>query len=336
MLQRGPHPLPAFLAMLQRDCAADPSRLARVLGGVRRYQQHPAQRSLADRPAVAAAGTARLRDYGGTGPTVVVVPSLINPWHVLDLDADNSLLRWMAAQGLHVLLVDWGTPGDAETRLSLGGYVEQRLLPLLRGLSGSTAIVGYCLGGLLALAAAARLPAQRLVLLACPWNFDGYGSEARATMAQIWELVGPAAQASGLVPIEALQPAFWALDPGGAAAKFERFASLDPASAEARAFVLLEDWANGGPPVAAAAAADMMVSLFRDSVTTKGDWLARLEDAPGCALSIASARDRLVPPPAVARLARHLEVDAGHVGMIVGSRARALLWEPLAAFLRAT
>ena len=70
-------------------------------------------------PVVAAAGRAGLRDYGGSGPPVVFVPSLINPPHVLDLAEANSLLRWLAAQGVRPLLVDWGTPAPAERDLTL-------------------------------------------------------------------------------------------------------------------------------------------------------------------------------------------------------------------------
>src|SRR5580693_8945388 len=45
---------------------------------------------------------------------VLVVPSLINRWEVLDLTAEKSLLRAMAAAGLRPYLVDWGTPNDEE------------------------------------------------------------------------------------------------------------------------------------------------------------------------------------------------------------------------------
>ena len=47
---------------------------------------------------------------------VLVVPSLINRWEVLDLTAEKSLLRAMAAAGLRPYLVDWGTPNDEERR----------------------------------------------------------------------------------------------------------------------------------------------------------------------------------------------------------------------------
>ena len=78
--------------------------------GLRAYQA--AERAVPPPPApsIAAAGRARLLDYGGSGRPVVVVPSLINPPHILDLAQENSLVRWLAGQGVRPLLVDWGTP----------------------------------------------------------------------------------------------------------------------------------------------------------------------------------------------------------------------------------
>ena len=50
---------------------------------------------------------------------MLVVPSLINRWEVLDLTAEKSLLRAMAADGLRPYLVDWGTPDAEERRFDL-------------------------------------------------------------------------------------------------------------------------------------------------------------------------------------------------------------------------
>ena len=50
-------------------------------------------------------------------------------------------------------------------------------------------------------------------------------------------------------------------------------------------------------------------------------------------LEFVSLRDRIVPAPTSARLPNQRLLGLGHVGMIVGSRAREQLWEPLAAML---
>ena len=47
-------------------------------------------------------------------PAVLVVPSLINRYYVLDLLSERSFLRHLASRGLRPLVVDWGSPGADE------------------------------------------------------------------------------------------------------------------------------------------------------------------------------------------------------------------------------
>src|SRR3546814_6860749 len=86
---------------------------------------------------------------------VLVVPSLINRAYVLDLTAERSLLRWLAAHGLRPLLLDWGRPGAEERDFTLTDYIAGRLERALDALRAEEAappvLLGYCMGGLLAL-----------------------------------------------------------------------------------------------------------------------------------------------------------------------------------------
>jgi polyhydroxyalkanoate synthase len=53
------------------------------------------------------------------------------------------------------------------------------------------------------------------------------------------------------------------------------------------------------------------------------------------AAEFVSLTDRITPAATAAGLAVRHELAAGHVGMVVGSKARAMLWEPLTEWLRA-
>ncbi|MFN7634110.1 MAG: alpha/beta fold hydrolase, partial [Acetobacteraceae bacterium] len=137
-------------------------------------------------PTAWAEGGTRILDYGGEGPAVLFVPSLVNRAEVLDLMPDASLLRWLAGNGAHPLLLDWGWPGEAERSFTLTDYVAGRLERALAALPGPVVLVGYCMGGLLALAAALRHPGRirALGLLATPWDFHaGEGARPRARAA---------------------------------------------------------------------------------------------------------------------------------------------------------
>jgi polyhydroxyalkanoate synthase len=336
--QHGPRPLPLFLQHVREQTAASPQREARALEGLRRYQAADRGFQRDTMPEVARMQRACLRDYGGVGPPLVVVPSLINPPFVLDLAAHNSLLRWLATQGVRPLLVDWGTPDGSESTRGIAGHVEELLVPLIDTLGETVLMAGYCLGGTMALGAAAIRPPRALALIATPWHFSGFSDAARDEITGLWDAAEPMCRELGLVPMEVLQSGFWRLDPARTVAKYEAFADMPEGSAEAAAFVALEDWANGGAPLTYAAGAEMF-GLFADNTTGRGAWqvggLAVDPHALPCPVAdFVSMSDRIVPAASATGVADQRTLSAGHVGMIVGRNAQAQLWEPLATFLR--
>jgi polyhydroxyalkanoate synthase len=324
-----------FLELLRSETAAEPARMRTALAGLKKYQQAERPPVPAPMPALAVIGGATLRDYGGDGPSVIFVPSLINPPNVLDM-GDRSLLRWLSNRGRRVLLLDWGWPGPERRGLSVAGHVEQILLPLIAQVGGPVDLVGYCLGGTMALAAAQSAPVRSVATLAAPWHFNGFPDDARTKLAKLWGDARPAVDALGVLPMEVLQCAFWNLDPARTVAKFEAFAGL--AGAEAETFVMLEDWANDGPPVAEAAAREMFEGLFGADLPGSGRWRvggkAIDPSALDCpSLHIVSTSDRIVPLASAIRSGTRIELASGHVGMVIGARAREALWAPLDHFL---
>ncbi len=288
---------------------------------------------------IARAGRAVLRDYGGHGRPVVFVPSLINPPLVLDLARGNSLLRWLSRQGVRPLLVDWGSPTPDEAALDVNGHVEQLLLPLLRQLRRPPVLAGYCLGGTMAIAAATAIETAGLVTIAAPWHFAGYGS-ALEGFAALWDQAYPTCERLGLVPMEVLQAGFWQLDPRRTILKYERFGRLHPRNPEARAFVALEDWANAGAPLSFGTGRQLFDDFLSADLPGCGRWqvagtVVRPETLDLPMLSLVSTTDRIVPAASAARLGEVREMTLGHVGMIVGGRARKAVWEPLADWLTA-
>ncbi|MGH7031068.1 MAG: alpha/beta fold hydrolase, partial [Stellaceae bacterium] len=153
-------------------------RAQAYLAGLETYRRHPYRRSEPARPVLWHEGTTRLLDWGssGTGPAVLVVPSLINRYYVLDLLPERSFLRHLAGSGLRPLVIDWGAPGAAERGLDLTGYSERldrAFAAAAQSAGASIALLGYCMGGLFAVAAALRRRRQLacLALLATPWDF---------------------------------------------------------------------------------------------------------------------------------------------------------------------
>ena len=100
-----------------------------------------------------------MRDYGGTGPPAILIPSLINPPRILDLEAEVSLTSSISRMGRRTLLLDWGAASDRA--YDVVGHIEHLLLPLLRSIGEPAALIGYCLGGTMAIAAANLASCER-------------------------------------------------------------------------------------------------------------------------------------------------------------------------------
>jgi polyhydroxyalkanoate synthase len=330
--QHSPRPLPLFLELVRQQAARDPALAKKALAGLERYAGAPRIARAPQPPAVASIGGASLRDHGGVGPPLVLVPSLINPPHILDLDRDTSLAGALTSSR-RVLLLDWGAASERAS-LSVGGHVESILVPLTEQLGEPPALLGYCLGGTMAIAAAGLTPIDRLATLAAPWHFAAYPDGNRAALAKIWNGARGPSTSLGALPMEVLQAAFWALDPARTVAKFAGFAALDPASDEARRFVMLEDWANEGEPLPLPAARELFDDMFGADLPGRGKWrvgdMAATDTQSIARLHLVAGQDHIVPA-GTAPAGDTVTLDSGHVGMVVG-RARHLLHEKLNTF----
>lgn len=327
--ERSPRPLPLFLELVRQVTTRDPALAAEALRGLRIYQRARREAAPRERRVAERFRGACLRDCGGEGSPIVLVPSLINPPHVLDLDAETSLADALAPEG-RVLLLDWGAAAD-RSGLDVAGHVRALLVPLLRRLGEKPALVGYCLGGTMALAAAGPVPVRGVATLASPWHFSGYPSASREALLQLWAQARWAAQPLGMLPIEVLQSAFWSLDPHRLVAKYARLATLAPGCPEFDRFLSLEDWANGGEPLPLPAARELIEDLFGKDRTGLGAWPGG--GLPGCPLLHAVAHADVIAPAETAAEGERIRCPSGHVGMVVGRGARQHLHGPLRQWL---
>ena len=312
----------------------DPETARAALDGLAKYARMPRDGPREPKPIAAQVGPAVLRDHGGSGPPVVLVPSLINPPDVLDLDEDVSLASAVSRMGRRSLLLDWGAARD-RADLDIGAHVQKLLVPLLGQLGEPPALVGYCLGGTMAIATANLASVDRVATVAAPWRFSDYPEDSRRSLAELWRHAGQAAASLKALPMEVLQAAFWSLDPSRTVSKFASFSGLEEASAEARRFVVLEDWANEGEALPLPAARELIEDFFGADLPGKGEWQIgdeRMTDAlPVPLLNCTASKDRITPSVS-APAGRREDIAAGHVGMVVGS-ARQHLHDALRTFL---
>lgn len=319
---------------------------AALIHGIACYRRHPWSRDVVEPEPVWQEGETRLLDYSvgaSDAPPLLLVPSLVNRASILDLSASRSMARALAAAGLRVFLLDWGWPDEAACRLDLDGLVTGRMARAMDAMGSPVTLVGYCMGGLLTLAAAQLRPelVAGLALLATPWDFHAGREDGELAMIRLVETLEPAMRLSGTLPIDMLQMLFNLGDPHGVGDKYRAFGATVQDSDRARQFVAIEDWLNDGVPLAAPVARQCLGEWYGANVTMRGQWRVAGQAIAPQTLGMPSflaipGRDRIVPAESALPLATLMpgatviRPSAGHVGMVAGATAEAQLWRPLA------
>jgi polyhydroxyalkanoate synthase subunit PhaC len=117
---------------------------------------------------------------------LLIVPPFINKYYILDLQPENSFVRYCVERGFTTYIVSWRNIPPELGRLSWDDYVEKGVLAPIRAartISGSSTVntLGFCVGGTLLACALAVLagqgeqPAASLTLLASMLDFSDTG-----------------------------------------------------------------------------------------------------------------------------------------------------------------
>ncbi|HVV86181.1 MAG TPA: alpha/beta fold hydrolase [Kofleriaceae bacterium] len=306
------------------------------------------------RDVVAREGTARLYRFVGDGPRrralpILLVPSLINRWYVLDLRPGASLVAALVGAGHDVFCLDWGVPED-EDRHRDWDDVLHRLRRMARRtlrLAGAErlGLLGYCMGGTLTAIHAALHPGElaALVNLAGPIDF-AKGGMLRRMVDRAWFDADAIADAGNVSP-EQMQAGFTALRPTLELGKWASMPELAGDRAAQVAFRALDAWSSDNVPFPAAAYRTYIGQLYQDNRLVAGTHraLGRAVDlgAIRCpTMAIVADRDTICPPDAATALCERvgtrdttvLRVPGGHVGAVVGGRAARELYPALAAW----
>ena len=83
---------------------------------------------------------------------LLIFPPWINKFYILDLRPENSMIRWLTAQGITVFVTSWVNPDPSLATKSLEDYMAEGFYEAVRQVMRQCKVeqvntVGYCIGG---------------------------------------------------------------------------------------------------------------------------------------------------------------------------------------------
>jgi polyhydroxyalkanoate synthase len=96
---------------------------------------------------------------------LLIFPPWINKFYILDLRPENSMIRWLAAQGFTVFVTSWVNPDARLADKTFADYLTQGVYAAVEAVGRQTGAarvnaVGYCIGGTLLSCALAHMAAR--------------------------------------------------------------------------------------------------------------------------------------------------------------------------------
>jgi polyhydroxyalkanoate synthase len=299
---------------------------------------------------------ARLIHYpsakAGAGKPILIVASLINRYYVMDLLPELSVIALLARRGFDVYVLDWKSPGPDGPDLGFTDYVDGVIphaaqLVAARHAGSLPAVIGYCMGGTLAVMFAARHAARlrSLCLLGTPVEFRLSGELYNLTDRRRFD-ADLLMDVLGNMPPLMMQSGFKLLNPFDAVNKMISLLRDAGDADRVRHFVALESWLDDNVAFPGGVYREYIRALYQDDLLCKRTMriagkpvdLAKLT-AP--LLNVVALRDHICAPPASRALMplvastdkEVLEFDTGHIGLTTSRRSLAELWPRIADWM---
>jgi polyhydroxyalkanoate synthase len=285
---------------------------------------------------------------------LVIVSSLINRYYVLDLLPEISVIRLFTARGFDVYVLDWKAPGELGPTLRFADYVDGAIRAAAgeaadRSGAPNVAVLGYCMGGTLAVMHAARHAAQvrALALLGTPVDFHASGLLASWTRRDLFD-ADLLIDAVGNMPPALMQSGFKLMNPADALFKLMHLALDGDDETRVRHMVALESWLEDNIAFPGGVYREYIKRLYQDNALVSGELeiagtRVDLTQLVSPLLNVIALRDHICAPPASRALMPKvgssdkalLEFETGHIGISTSRRAHQQLWPKICDWFEA-
>lgn len=284
---------------------------------------------------------------------VLIVPSLILRYYVMDLMRGHSLIEYLVDQGIDTYLVDWGVPGDEHGHLTFDDYVDTFLRRCVRKVSRLTgrprvALLGQCLGGTIASVYAALHPEQidRLVGLTTPIDFEGAGLLALWTHKDHFQVDKVLQGFRNVVPADFIHACFQYLDVKATVERYKRLYNNVLDENFMVSYAALDHWLNDKIPFPARVYRTLIQDLYQENRLVRGELVVSgrqvdLANITCPVLNIAAEFDHVFPEKSTRALdqqvsgpAEFVRIGTGHVTCVTLFPQRMETFQAIGGFLK--
>ena len=291
-------------------------------------------------------GKAQLRHYRRDRPPrlqppVIAFIGLVSRAYILDLWSGNSFVQRVIDAGFETFVLDWGEPDEQDATNTLDTYVEVYLPRAIEAIIEATKcpqvnVIGYCMGGdlaLMALAAQPDLPIRNLVLMATPVDFRHMGpliealGEGRIDLESLID-------ETGNIPAAVIDGFFKMRKPTAELVQYANLWQNLWSDDYMQGYQAMGRWIREQIPIPGAAARQLVGdwlgdNAFYENTLRLGGRSISLLDIHVPTLAVIATRDEIVPEPAAAPIADLLansavdvlRLDVGHTSLTTGRTA---------------
>lgn len=274
---------------------------------------------------------------GVEGTPLLIIPSLINRWYILDVTEETSFIKEFA-QKRPTYLIDWGYPGAEVAHMPFSHYYHRSIKRAVRQIIKTTGaekvdMMGYCIGGTMAYAFSCLEPdlVDHLILLTAPLDFSDTG------ILTPYADTFPAEEFSGSMekmPGWLLAFSFQFIQPMGLYQKTKMFYDKFESQSFMKLYNAMERWIADPVDFPGKAYYELLTDLYRNNLLAKGE----LKTADGITVDpaarkattlilnagkdhIAPVRTTVLPERDIAP-AKEVTIPSGHIGITTGRNGK--------------
>lgn len=293
-----------------------------------------------------------LRDTKPSVKTPVVISyALINRIEMLDLQPGRSLIQNLLDKGLDIYIIDWGYPSRIDRYNTLSDYVNRYIhdcVDFVAKESGEEKInlAGVCQGGTFSVIFAALHPhkVKNLITMGSPIDFSP--NDGLLFWWSRYLNIDAIVDTYGTVPGSFLNTGFEMLRPFQKIDKYVNFVNISDNVDKMENFLRMEKWIYDSPNQAGECYRQFLKDLYQQNKLIKGELVVGkdkvdLKKITMPVLTVYANKDHIVPPSTTrplhdyigAKDKQFIEINGGHIGMFVGSKAQKELAPAFAAWL---